>query len=256
VSYNEARVRRLNSARTASGAEYVLYWMQAARRLERNHALDYALASAQRSSPARSSSSRLLRIDIPVGQPVASTRFVLRGQLRENAARAAAAGFAYWPFVETRRGEGRGLLRRLRGARPALVVTDDFPAFIVPASVPRRRKPSRARSRSRSVRDRLENGIVPLARLGDRRVRCGVTCVRGYHKELRGVPGHHRASARPRPTARARAPKRTFENLNERRRRLRGVRRRSSAAVDASVPPVAETLRADRGPAARGCARS
>ena len=41
-------------------------------------------------------------------------------------------GFNYWPFVERKRGEGRRLLHRL-SARAALVVTDDYPCFIVPA---------------------------------------------------------------------------------------------------------------------------
>jgi deoxyribodipyrimidine photo-lyase len=43
VGYKQARLRRLNDARTANERDYVLYWMQAYRRLERNHALDYAL---------------------------------------------------------------------------------------------------------------------------------------------------------------------------------------------------------------------
>jgi len=47
VSYNQARLRRLNAASSAAGAEYVLYWMQAARRLAHNHALDYAIACAR-----------------------------------------------------------------------------------------------------------------------------------------------------------------------------------------------------------------
>ena len=110
VSYNLARVRRLNRASSASGGEYVLYWMQAARRLERNHALDHALACA-RELGRPLVVFEALRIDYPW----ASQRlhqFVLEG-MRDNAARAAACGLDYWPFVETRIGEGRGLLRRL-----------------------------------------------------------------------------------------------------------------------------------------------
>jgi deoxyribodipyrimidine photo-lyase len=46
VSYNQARLRRLNEARTNGRGAYVLYWAQAYRRLHHNHALDYALRCA------------------------------------------------------------------------------------------------------------------------------------------------------------------------------------------------------------------
>ena len=43
VAYGDARVRHVGGARRAAGGDYVLYWMQAYRRLESNHALDEAL---------------------------------------------------------------------------------------------------------------------------------------------------------------------------------------------------------------------
>jgi hypothetical protein len=52
--------------------------------------------------------------------------------MQANAAGAARLGLHYWPFVETHRNQGRGLLRSL-AAHACLLVTDDFPAFIVPA---------------------------------------------------------------------------------------------------------------------------
>ena len=42
----KSRIQVLNDAEISNG-RYVLYWMQIARRLERNHALDYALRCAQ-----------------------------------------------------------------------------------------------------------------------------------------------------------------------------------------------------------------
>ena len=159
MSYNEARVRRLNQARTASGAEYVLYWMQAARRLERNHALDHALACA-RELARPLVVFEALRIDYPWASRRLH-RFVLEG-MRDNAARAAATGFDYWPFVETRTGQGRGLLRRLAG-RACLVVTDDFPCFVVPAQ-----SEALARAACVPVVAVDSNGLVPLARLSAR----------------------------------------------------------------------------------------
>ena len=38
MGFNQARLRRLNAASLNPGGEYVLYWMQLYRRLERNHA--------------------------------------------------------------------------------------------------------------------------------------------------------------------------------------------------------------------------
>ncbi|HVQ23946.1 MAG TPA: deoxyribodipyrimidine photolyase, partial [Planctomycetota bacterium] len=85
MSYNQARLRRLNQAPTASRGEYVLYWMQAARRLERNHALDYALACA-RELARPLVVFEALRIDYPWASQRLH-RFVLEG-MRDNAAHA------------------------------------------------------------------------------------------------------------------------------------------------------------------------
>ena len=47
MTYNQARVRRVNDRPLARTGAYVLYWMQAFRRLHHNHALDYALTCAR-----------------------------------------------------------------------------------------------------------------------------------------------------------------------------------------------------------------
>ncbi len=157
VGYNQARLRRLNDARTAADGEYVLYWIQAARRLARNHALDYALACARELSRPL-----VVYEGLRLDYPWASTRihrFVLEG-MQANAERAAALGLNYWPFVERRAGDGRGLLRRL-AERACLVVTDDFPAFVVPAQ-----SAALARAAPVPVFAVDSNGIVPLANLG------------------------------------------------------------------------------------------
>lgn len=51
--------------------------------------------------------------------------------MRDSAREAARRGIDYWPFVETPDRPARGLVARL-AARAALVVTDDFPCFVVP----------------------------------------------------------------------------------------------------------------------------
>jgi deoxyribodipyrimidine photo-lyase len=128
VGYNEARLRRLNEARTNPRGAYVLYWMQASRRLQRNHALDYALlCAAQHAKPLVVYEG--LRLDYPWASRRLH-RFVLEG-MRDNAAAAKATGFTYWPFVEGPERPARGLVAAL-SRRAALVVTDDFPCFVVP----------------------------------------------------------------------------------------------------------------------------
>src|SRR5262249_52472592 len=57
-------------------------------------------------------------------------RFILEG-MRVNAETAAKRGWNYWPFVETPQNAGRGLMRKL-ATKACVVVTDDFPCFIIP----------------------------------------------------------------------------------------------------------------------------
>jgi deoxyribodipyrimidine photo-lyase len=189
VGYNQARVRPLNQASTASGGEYVLYWMQAARRLRHNHALDYALACARELSRPLVV-FEALRLDYPWASRRLH-RFVLEG-MRDNAGRARAAGLNYWPFAETRPGEGRGLARRL-AARAALVVTDEFPCFVVPAQ-----SQALARSSEVPVFAVDSNGIVPLARLGPAASAAAHLRPRLHREFAEAWP--HRARARPHPS--------------------------------------------------------
>jgi deoxyribodipyrimidine photo-lyase len=157
VSYREARRRRLNDRRIRREGEYVLYWAQIYRRLERNHALDYAATCA-----AELGRPLVVYEGLRLDYPWASRRlhrFVIEG-MAANAARAAAAGFNYWPYVERRRDEGRGLLRRL-ATRACLVVTDDYPCFIVPLQ-----SGALAAKVDVAVFAVDSNGIVPLALLG------------------------------------------------------------------------------------------
>src|SRR6185295_6344745 len=69
-------------------------------------------------------------------------------------------GLAYWPYVERKPGEGRGLLAGL-AARAALVVTDDFPCFIVPDQTA-----ALAARATVAVVAVDGNSIVPVSRLG------------------------------------------------------------------------------------------
>ena len=195
MGYEEARLRRLNDARVAAGGDYVLYWSQIYRRLERNHALDHALRCAgELGRPLVVYEG--LRLDYPWASRRLH-RFVLDG-MQANAQRAARLGLNYWPFVERAQGEGRGLLRRL-ATRACLVVTDDWPCFVVPPQ-------------SEALARRVEvpviavdsNSIVPLSLLGAP-VSAAAHLRPRIHKAF-AEAWPHRAAARPRVPDAARRP--------------------------------------------------
>ncbi len=124
----DPRVRALNDKPETKG-EYVLYWSQIARRPNDNAALAYALERAN-------------ALDLPCvvyealrpDYPFASDRFhtfVLQGA-RDMAAGLASRGIAHAFFLPKTRDEARGVVAKMM-ARAALVVSDDFPTFIIAA---------------------------------------------------------------------------------------------------------------------------
>jgi deoxyribodipyrimidine photo-lyase len=195
VGYKQARLRRLNDHRTRTPGDYVLYWMQAYRRLERNHALDYALRCAgELGRPLVVYEG--LRLDYPWASRRLH-RFILEG-MAANSARAGTLGLSYWPFVETREGEGRGLLRRL-AERACLVVTDDYPCFIVPGQ-----SEALARKAEIPVIAVDSNSVVPVSLLGDP-VYAAAHLRPRIHKAF-AEAWAHRASKRPKIADVARTP--------------------------------------------------
>jgi deoxyribodipyrimidine photo-lyase len=157
MSYKQARLRRLNDRPSRREGDYVLYWTQIYRRLECNHALDYALVCAEvLGKPLVVYEG--LRLDYPWASRRLH-RFILEG-MEANAERADELGLNYWPFVETERGGGRGLLRRLSG-RACVVVTDDYPCFIVPGQ-----SAALAEKTDAPVMAVDSNSLVPVSLLG------------------------------------------------------------------------------------------
>ena len=156
-TFNDARIRHANARSSMPAGEYVLYWMQAFRRLERNHALDYAIHRA-RSLKKPLVIYEGLRLDYPWAS-ARHHQFMLEG-MRDNARAAKRLGIDYWPFVETPDQPARGLLRSLAG-RACLVVTDDYPAFIVPGQIKRL-----AAAIDVPVVAVDGNGMIPLSLLG------------------------------------------------------------------------------------------
>lgn len=126
-----ARVRVLRDAPPRPRAAYILYWMIASRRLDDNFALQHAVWWAREMGlPV------LIFEPLRVGYRWASDRlhtFVLQG-MADNRATAASRGVTYHAYVEPEAGHAAGLLERL-AADAAVVVTDDFPAFFLPAMV-------------------------------------------------------------------------------------------------------------------------
>ena len=155
--FNDARIRSANDRPVNPAGRYVLYWMQAFRRLHANHALDQALRYCRElKKPV------VVYEGLKLNYPWASARhhtFVLQG-MRDNAVAAEQLGIAYWPFVETRDQTGRGLVAKLADDA-CLVITDDYPAFVVPAH-------NRAIAAKSPVAVHLVDGnsLVPLDRLG------------------------------------------------------------------------------------------
>lgn len=157
ATFNDARLRRVNGRPIQPAGKYVLYWPQMYRRLAHNHALDYALHIARHLKKPL-----VIYEGLRLDYPWASARFhlfLLEG-MRDNAATAAQAGATYWPFVETPDQPARGLVRKLC-ENACLLVTDDYPQFIVPAQ-------------TNAVAGRVDiavhaidgNSLVPLALLG------------------------------------------------------------------------------------------
>ena len=243
MSYNQARLRRLNEARIATGGDYVLYWAQVYRRLERNHALDYALKCAgELGRPLVVYEG--LRLDYPWASRRLH-RFVLEG-MAANAARAAEAGLNYWPFVETEKGQGRGLLRRL-SERACLVVTDDFPVLHRAAPRPRR---SPGKADGPGLRGGLELGrpaVAPRAR----GLRGGAPAPSHPQGLRRGLASPRRGEA-PRPRRRGEAREAALRHLEGEGRR--GLRRRAAPRRHRAARSPGR--RGGRRPRARACASS
>jgi deoxyribodipyrimidine photo-lyase len=147
------RIRSLNSAPVRAAGDYVLYWMIAHRRTTWHFGLQRAVELA------RQLGKPLLVFEpLRVDYRWASDRFhqfVIEG-MADNAARCAAAGITYYPYLEPEPKHATGLLAAL-AAQACVVVSDDFPCFFLPALL-------------RSVAPRLDvrleivdsNGLLPL----------------------------------------------------------------------------------------------
>jgi deoxyribodipyrimidine photo-lyase len=125
----DPRLRRLNEKPVATRGDFVLYWAQVLRRADDNAALAFAIERANELG-VPCLVYEAIRPDAPYASD-RTHRFVLEGA-RDTAARLAARGIAHTFFLPRSPGEARGVLAKL-AARARLVVSDDFPSFVVPA---------------------------------------------------------------------------------------------------------------------------
>ena len=157
ANFNDARIRQANEKPIRKSGRYVLYWMQMYRRFESNHALDYAVAMAKHYAKPL-----VIYEGLKLNYPWASVRFhqfILEG-MAENAAAAKEHGYNYWPFVETPGHTGHGLVKQLSD-ESVLLITDDYPQYIVPAQI--RTIAAKAECRVVAVDG---NSVTPLSLLG------------------------------------------------------------------------------------------
>ena len=123
----ERRVRQLNDRVPRTGAAYVLYWVQANRRADSNHALEWAVRLANEFGLPL-----LVYEGLTCSYPNANRRlhtFVLEG-VPELGADLRRTGAGYFFYLRRNARDPNDVLYRL-AARAAFLVTDDFPSFNV-----------------------------------------------------------------------------------------------------------------------------
>jgi deoxyribodipyrimidine photo-lyase len=132
---------------------FVLYWMTAFRRKNWNFSLQRAVEWAKELRKPLIV-LEALRCDYPWASDRLHS-FILDG-MKDNLRDFAGAPSLYFPFVERRKDEGKGLLSEL-GSHACLVISDDYPAFFLPRMM---------RAAAKTLQVKLEvvdaNGLLPM----------------------------------------------------------------------------------------------
>jgi deoxyribodipyrimidine photo-lyase len=152
-SIPDLRIVSVNDVPVQSDGDYVLYWMTAFRRTGWNFSLQRAVEWA-----ATLQKPLVVLEAIRCDYPLACDRFhdfMLSGM---NANRQGFEGkpVYYYPFVETCKGQGKGLISAL-GNRACVVVTDSYPCFFLPRMLQEASKECRVKLESVD-----SNGLMPL----------------------------------------------------------------------------------------------
>ena len=147
------RIRSIGNADVSTDGDYVLYWMISYRRGTYNLSLERAVEWA-----AKLNKPLVILEALRCDYPWASDRlhkFIIEG-MANNAKHFANKRVVYYPYLEPRRGGGKGLLKEL-ASRASVVVSDDFPCFFLPRMID-------AASAQIPVRFELvdSNGLLPM----------------------------------------------------------------------------------------------
>ncbi|MEZ5428270.1 MAG: deoxyribodipyrimidine photo-lyase [Pyrinomonadaceae bacterium] len=149
------RVRLLNDKPENKKARYVLYWMQMYKRAHHNHALKFAIEMAnERGLPL------LVYEGLKFYYPWASDRlhtFILEG-VAEKRQEFERLGMTYVFYLQKDENSPKQTVKRI-ARDAALLVTDDFPCFIIPGH-----NAAIARKASIPVYAVDSNGIIPMSR--------------------------------------------------------------------------------------------
>lgn len=123
-----SRVTRLNNAAENTKGRYILYWMQIFKRASHNYALNFAIQMAnERGLPL------VVYEGLKFYYPWASDRihtFILEG-VAEKQAKFEQRGIRYVFYLQRHGRDPKHTVARL-AKEAALLVTDDFPCFIIP----------------------------------------------------------------------------------------------------------------------------
>ncbi|HJU93745.1 MAG TPA: hypothetical protein VJ656_12475 [Pyrinomonadaceae bacterium] len=122
------RVTKLNNAKENTKGRYVLYWMQMFKRASHNYALNFAIQLAnERHLPL------VVYEGLTFNYPCASDRFhafILEG-VTEKQSEFSERGIRYIFYLQRTKRDPKNTVAKL-AIEAALLVTDDYPCFIVP----------------------------------------------------------------------------------------------------------------------------
>ncbi len=152
------RVAQLNERAVNLRARYVLYWMQMYKRVDNNHALIYAIRKANECKLPL-----VVYEGLKYYYPWASDRihtFILEG-VEEKRTAFEAIGIRYVFYLQKDADSPKQTVAKL-AKDAALIVTDDFPCFIIPEH--NRRIAERAEIPVYAVDS---NGVIPMSRFDE-----------------------------------------------------------------------------------------
>ena len=157
ISVPSIRVSSLNQEAVQVEGNYVLYWMVAQRRLTWNFALQRAVEWSQKLSKPL-----IIFEPLRIAYPWANARlhhFIIEG-MRDNFQKAKELGVSYYPYIEKKKDEGKGLLAAFCH-QACVVVTDEYPCYFIP------RMTSAAAQRASVLFEQVDsNGLLPLRASG------------------------------------------------------------------------------------------